>query len=287
MKAWYSAIISQLWETERIYGLEVDVVPGTSCQADRRGPQSVKVCLPEQPDHIYFIYGIPKFEERSNDRVTNVSAIPGWKKFEGPGYYGITQQDIVRSSKHYWDLNDNRRNLDVDSQWVTRQLDPTKKSTYGAFNVPMCKDAKGVFISSLNSKSGRTFPCDCAESKAFPGYDDRARTERNALFLHATGLRWSYDYNNMCRGIQKDRMHCDFINEYQRLDNYYPKVDFDVPINDNWCFNQKKLHPQHNCFALWAFTNCRPGYTRGDTSLDLPMPFKDKPQFRGYGLDRG
>jgi len=303
MNAWYSAVIGQLWETERIYGLEVDVLPDSSCEADNRGPESVKVCLPEHPQSIFFFYGIPKFEERSRDHVSTVYPIPGWDKFRGAGFMGITQHDIARSSKNYWDRHDNARDLDLRPSIVADPI-AASNSTYGMFRVPMCRDARGVYISSIYSGTGNTYPCDCAESKALPNYDLDSRIQRNALFMHATKFRWSYDYNDMCSRKEYSRMHCETLGDEESLQYYYPKGDLGPGIEESYCWRSKGMAqhrpaPREHCFAVSAFTNCWPGTERlldvdndvywysGDgisTNVVGTPILKPKPMYRGYGI---
>ena len=303
-KAWYGMVIAQLYDTERIYMLQVDTLPGKSCADDDRGPRKVKVCLPEHPTKIFYAYGIPKYEERNTKRVADVTSPPGWESFSGAGFHGITHEEIVRSSKTYWDLHNNQRNLPASPDLSL------STSTPGMFRIAICNDPNGDFISSVDSKEGRAFPCQCAAKVPVVGHeDDQLVNGRLAEFLVATNLRFSYDYNQQCFSLQKDRQACKWYNDahfqydgpaYDHMDlvaqmgaslgAYYPgRGDPNVPkVFRDWkyCFKRPREVDlrYEQCEAIVAFKDCRPGRAFGRTNIEGQPMVAQTPKFRGYGV---
>jgi len=293
--------IGQLYDTERVYMLQVNTRLGKTCAEDDRGPAWVKVCLPEHPTKVFYVYGIPKFEEHNNKRVTDVTAPPGWDSFRGKGFQGITQEDIVRSSKNYWDLYGNSRNQ-ASMPSIFHSSMPS--SGPGTFTIPICNDPHGNFISSTDSKEGRSFPCQCAAKDPVPGHEDKvAVNQRQAEFLVATHLRFSYDYNQQCLSLQNDRQGCTWYNDAHfdtndytnmgrqaitgaNLGTFYPQDDWKIEINHKACFERKVPIDQvaTQCEALVAFDSCRPGYYFGRTNIEGQQLQAIPPKIRGYGI---
>jgi len=144
----------------------------------------------------------------------------------GKGWERITQQDIVRSSIGAYKQNENmpmHTNLFADSDI---QLDPQSASMWtssrpGIFDIAVRFDENNKFVSSLNDKKGRQYPCEAGDPSPFKPRENldefrsqEAAAKRLAHFLEKSGLHKSADFKQGCGAHSikiwmSDRQRCE------------------------------------------------------------------------------
>lgn len=210
---------------------------------------------------------------------------------------GINPVDIARSSLAYWELFGNSRNSDNNLRiFDFLHADPgsplADSLARGFFNIPLCYDPAGYFISSLNSETGKAYPCACqagpseaANRMPLPG----GLTQRMAQFLEATHLRFSYDFHAQCFGDGVGRQNCAHIDALGWLETWYtyPMPDLRIDLNLCWQKNDggtEESKGWNQCLPIKAYDKCRPGSSFGWTNIEGPPPYAPPPKNRGYGL---
>jgi hypothetical protein len=115
------------------------------------------------------------------------------------GYHGVTAEKIVHSAIS---RNRVRGNVpaEVDHDKGMSVAFAKPKELFGAdqvglFNIGVCYTPDGKFVSSLNQKGGRQFPCECQNTNA-----SISDAEAFANFLDLTGLATSKDFFQGCKG---------------------------------------------------------------------------------------
>jgi hypothetical protein len=98
-KYYLRVLVNSLWHFERAYIVDTDAENG-KCHTDGRGPSESRVCLPEYPSHSYWLYSIDQSEEydKFHDNNAFVHGPMGYRKFFEDSNFGLTKEDIVRSS---------------------------------------------------------------------------------------------------------------------------------------------------------------------------------------------
>jgi hypothetical protein len=151
--------------TEPVYILDTNLGYG-SCERDSRGPPRNKVCLPERPNRVYWLYSMVEAKRE-------VASPPGLKRLldNADGFSNITKEDIVRSS--LW-VAENKLEKVIRPYNVTTvpggglqfsekasQSSKHAGSLPGAFTIPVCRNPAGEAISSVWSDDSKNFPCRC------------------------------------------------------------------------------------------------------------------------------
>ncbi|KAJ4362204.1 hypothetical protein N0V95_001448 [Ascochyta clinopodiicola] len=199
---------NKMWEFHRAYILLVNNPGG--CENDKtqyvRGPTEYLVCLPEHPELGFWLYSIDRSEEDDSfkDDQALVRGPTGFWRLEGGSeYFGLTLQDVVRSSYHVH-LEDLVKKKGESIEMDPLSIDTSIRSpneTLGRvpriFTIPICRNPGGEAISGVLSKKGRNYPCMCGET----GWDDGRWTEEideTPTFLLRSGFAFSEDWEDYC-----------------------------------------------------------------------------------------
>ncbi|KAF1921863.1 hypothetical protein BDU57DRAFT_439267, partial [Ampelomyces quisqualis] len=173
------------------------------CFDDRRSHHRNRVCLPERPDIVYWIYSVGL-----DDKETITSPAGFWNLGARPGYRGLRLDDVVRSSlwkEEYWD----ERDLGDQEQRSGRVRDKPppkgmKKLKHygiapGTFTLPICRSWTGSAISSVNSEKSANAPCICdGHSRRTVVWSDPVTMFPTQRFLKNSGLFMNKKYGRMC-----------------------------------------------------------------------------------------
>ncbi|KAI4906435.1 hypothetical protein J4E90_010509 [Alternaria incomplexa] len=248
------AVINALWQWERPFIVDADVPTG-ACEVDFRGPTENRVCLPERPDHSYWIYALDISQE--NDPGKNHKALihgpTGYRNFfEGHNsdVYGATLKDVVRSSLavHEHNLYDALQTADFQTvqsalgqamNWGNGQF-----NLMGAYTLAIARNPRGEAISSVWSTHGRNFPCMVGEF----GWNDNTYNpyqDQTFNFLVRSGLMFSEDWENLCH----NEGHCKGDNDvdwHSRLDALRKPGDPPIPGSLKHPFRKCKQKTKHD-----------------------------------------
>ena len=206
-KAYFAIAVDALWSLDRTYIVDTDEYNSLyNCANDLRGPPRNRVCLPERPGHVYWIYNIDGGKE--DDKLHTVSARVkspvGLRKFiERPGtYYNITKEDIVRAS--LWAQEANLVNQPgklinkLPAIWFTKGAH-VGGTLAGTFTIPVCRNPGGEAISSVWSHWGRNYPCMCGDFSWRRSGGYTPEIDETPAFLKKTGLFASEDWEVFCK----------------------------------------------------------------------------------------
>ncbi|KAI4941908.1 hypothetical protein J4E91_010458 [Alternaria rosae] len=247
------SVINALWQWERPYIVDADVPTG-GCEWDFRGPTENRVCLPERPDHAYYMYALDISQE--NDPGKNHKALihgpTGYRNFfeeQNGDVYGATKEDVVRSSLfvHEHNLYDALQTADFQTvQSALGQAMNAGNGQYnlmGAYTLPIARNPRGEAISSVWSKHGRNYPCIVGEF----GWNDNTYNpslDQTFNFLHRTGLMFSEDWEDFCH----NEGHCKGDNDvdwHSQLDALRKPGDPEIPPRLKHPFKQCKQKTKH------------------------------------------
>lgn len=79
----------------------------------------------------------------------------------------------------------------------------------GTFNLAVCYDPTGKFVSSLDDPKGRQYPCDCGATPVdFQDTSNAGQAYRQAAFFNVMGTMFSADMGEGCAGGKNDRQKC-------------------------------------------------------------------------------
>ena len=203
-KAYFAVAVDALWSLDRTYILDTDL-DHFDCTADPRGPPRNRVCLPERPGHVYWIYNIHGGEEGDRGHLKNakVRSPVGLRKFveRSQDYHNITKEDIVRASlwaqeEHL--VNDQGMLINkLPTKWVVNDTH-AGGSLAGTFTIPICRNPKGEAISSVWSHKGRNYPCMCGEFSWVRNGGYSPEKDETKAFLEKTGFFASEDWHVFC-----------------------------------------------------------------------------------------
>jgi len=206
---------------------------------------------------------LPRFQENSPTSVASPSIPAGWEQFAGEGWEGITQEHIVRSAVGGYKQVGNKilsTNIFADPDIMT---DPWSifnwtPSRPGIFNIAVFWDPDNKFVSSINSKKGRQYPCEAGMYPSpfeveDPSLTPQQRMEKGAKdqaeFFDQSGLSMSEDLREGCdhhhtkshkKKNQNDRQRCEGTGIL--LTQYYKRTDVSK-INKH----EHVTHAMHNC----------------------------------------
>lgn len=230
--------------TEPVYILDTNENFRASCENDRRGPARNKVCLPERPGHVYWLYSML-------EATRDIASPPGLKTLlDNPERFSnITKEDIVRSS--LW-VAENKLEDVVRPYRVTtvpgadhmlyEKSSKNGGSLPGAFTVPICRNPTGEAISSVWSKTGRNYPCRCGNIMNWQskGYTYTG-LEESKFFYEQTGFYASEEFEDECENHMKCKGENDHDWHFNIPEGYPPKAK---GMKHVWkrC---KKLHAHH------------------------------------------
>ncbi|KAI4606911.1 hypothetical protein J4E83_009822 [Alternaria metachromatica] len=268
-KVFKHAVINALWQWERPYIVDADVPTG-ACEVDTRGPTENRICLPERPDHSYWIYALDISQE--NDPGKNHKALihgpTGYRNFfegQNSDVYGATLEDVVRSSLavHEHNLYDALQTADFQTvqsalgqamNWGNGQF-----NLMGAYTLAIARNPRGEAISSVWSTHGRNFPCMVGEF----GWNDNTYNpyqDQTFNFLVRSGLMFSEDWENLCH----NEGHCKGDNDvdwHSRLDALRKPGDPPIPGSLKHPFKKCKQKTKHDY---------------GDPSADFNPPLHER-----------
>lgn len=256
----FSTTLNGIWAQERSYIVQANVQTGY-CEWDTRGPQENRVCLPEHPNSVYYMYALDvsrEYDHRQNDMAL-IHGPTGYRNFDAtsgrPTPHGITKEDIVRSAifVHENKLQDAIRNRDYHtiSEAAKRDLAMGKNlgKVPGGFSLPICLNPGGEAISSVWDKKARNFPCMCGPF----GWNDGTwnyQADETTNFLVHTGLMFSEDWerfchrNGECKGVEWTDLH-------SQLDQKREPDDPPIPKHTKYLFGRCKQDTEHGAGKPW------------------------------------
>lgn len=195
---WFATYLGIIWRLERTYIVMADAE--SSCAADDRGPQHLKICLNDYPRNVFYIYFIPKVREGTPGTAL-VRGPPGHLNIANEQGIHLTLDDVVESSVFAYThkMKDSSGSQDDATSYDQYFEEPGKGGRYrGLFSIPICRNPDGGAISSINHQKSKNYPCMCGEN---PWNDkdnwDYSRDETQQ-FLIDTGLVASGDWQKHC-----------------------------------------------------------------------------------------
>ena len=196
--------IGRSYMNERSYIIAAD--SDGDCASDTRGPQQVKVCLPQWPDKVFYIYFLG-FEREGRRHQTVIQGPPGYANLDGMSkkYGSVKLDDIVAASyAKYLDYG----NAPVDTVELATYMKPGSNiakyggPAAGAVAVSVCNNPGGEGISTILLEAGRNYPCMCGNFGWRKGYSPAI--DETKAFLQANELFRSGDWYHYC----KSHMDC-------------------------------------------------------------------------------
>jgi len=217
---------------------------------------------------------IPRFQENRDGHIASLDLPAGWHMLAGDGFKGITQQDYVRSSFEGYKQNGNKpmhTNPFIDPNI---QLDPQSafmwtSSRPGTFDIAVRYDEDNTFISSLNDKKGRQYPCEAGQQSPFeppenldPWHTEEAHARRAAEFYDKTQLSISSDFKDACENFYKDdRQRCD-MGTFE-LSQWYTRTSPDeLNFKKHVRYNFQKCALQPGSAMTVGKTQCERGHCK-------------------------
>jgi len=216
-------------------------------------------------------FSIPRFQESEAGSIASLDLMAGWPLLAGEGWEGITQQDIVRSAIEGWRQNGNRpmhTNPFIDADI---QLDPQSAFTWspsrpGIFDIAVRYDEDNTFISSLNSKKGRQYPCEAGQQSPFEPpenlgayHKEEAEARRSAEFFDKTKLSLSRDLKEGCEcAYKEDRQRC-YIGTFELSQWYISTTKEELDFAKHVQYNFKNCGLQPGSAMKVGKTQCERG----------------------------
>lgn len=217
---------------------------------------------------------IPRYQENREGHIASLDLPAGWHILAGEGYRGITQQDYVRSAFEGWKQNGNKpmhtnpfidRNIQLDPQsaflWTP--------SRPGNFDIAVRYDADNEFISSLNDKKGRQYPCEAGQQSPFevpenldPWHKEQAWARRAAEYYDKTQLSLSSDFKEACENpVKDDRQRCLFGTF--ELKQWYTRTSLDeLNFDKHIQYNPTSCALQPGSAMTVGKTQCQRGHCK-------------------------
>jgi hypothetical protein len=226
---WTASAIGTMWSTENTYIIASDVGDG-GCEADGRGHPSLKACLSEYPDKVFYTFFETNAREGINDRAL-MRGPPGHDMLKEATNFTIT--DVVRASMATFEQFQNKDSGSLKGVTGFQTLFGNASamgngggSARGLSNLPVCYTPGGEAITSINSKEGLNYPCICStfgsgsrgqrdeltEEEEYQSQNDTKlskRTESGGTwtgdvqathdFLVVSGIYNSGDYRQFCQ----------------------------------------------------------------------------------------
>ncbi|KAI5202612.1 hypothetical protein E4T39_04610 [Aureobasidium subglaciale] len=225
---WAQSYVSSIWNVERTYIVMADVKG--SCESDSRGYRKLRVCLEEDPHHVFYAFSKSHVKEGTAGQAYLRGPI-GYDQLET--YANVTLKDVVRASYVAAKQEGSHPSKTLKAEdmvedfWSEKNIKEGGKA-HGMFNVPILYSPGGEAISSINSKKNRNYPCMAAALPWFskPGHGgssentlESRRKHRGSWtkndpatmfqFLNVTGLYQSKDWWKYCNGRFKHHgNHC-------------------------------------------------------------------------------
>lgn len=162
---WTASAIGTMWSTENNYIVASDVSDG-GCKADSRGHPSLKACLDEYPDKVFYTFFKTNARGGIYDRAL-MRGPPGHKRLKEATNFTIT--DVVRSSMTTFEQFRNKDSGSLMGATGFQTLFGNASAmgngggpARGLFNLPICYTPGGEAITSINTKEGLNYPCMCS-----------------------------------------------------------------------------------------------------------------------------
>jgi hypothetical protein len=246
--------MNTLWEQDRPYFVLVDNPEGCDKEKSiyRRGPTEYLVCLPELPERGFWFYSIDKFHEDDRHEAMVRGPTGFWLLENSSKYYGITLQDVARSSKYVHRKNFIRKmgdKIDVDPLDIDEMMrkgwgkgDPDGGRMAGVFTVSICRNPCGEAISGVLDKKGQNYPCargEFAWRHGAPQYRYSIDKDETAVFLARSGFMFSKDWPEWC----DHKNHCSEVDDLDtrgKLQGMRVAGDPEVPSDIASFFDCKK-----------------------------------------------
>ncbi|KAG9513442.1 hypothetical protein KCV07_g8802, partial [Aureobasidium melanogenum] len=162
---WTASAIGSIWGTEQSYIVASDVSDG-GCKADSRGHPSLKACLDEYPDKVFYVFFKTKAREGMSGRAL-MRGPPGHHKLKKATNFTMT--DVVRSSMGTFEQFKNQDSGSLKGADGFQTLFGNSSTmgngggrARGLFHLPVCYTPGGEAITSINTKEGLNYPCMCS-----------------------------------------------------------------------------------------------------------------------------
>lgn len=226
---WTASAIGTMWSTENTYIVASDVSDG-GCKADSRGHPSLKACLEEYADKVFYTFSKTNAREGINDRAL-MRGPPGHNMLKEATNFTIT--DVVRASMANFEQFQNKDSVSLEGVTGFQTLFGNSSAmgngggpARGLFNLPVCYTPGGEAVTSINGKEGLNYSCMCSafgsgpQSQQDKPTDDEEHQSQNDTnlskrtdsggtwtgdveathdFLVASGIYNSGDYRQFCQ----------------------------------------------------------------------------------------
>lgn len=203
-------VINFLWNSGVNYIVKAD---SNDCELDNRVPHQVKVCLPEEPKHVYETLFLGMEKEGDNDGIGGFKAVyprgpPGYDKLGTGEWHDLTLADVVRDSIAYDKLyHGELRKLSLnDLSGLCHQVEAgdDPRHVLPFFTLPILNSPGGWALTSINNKKGRNYPmmsgnCKWTNSHYHHSKITEECNNEHMKFPHRTGLFASEDYMTMAK----------------------------------------------------------------------------------------
>jgi len=202
-REFYAQTLATLWGLSRVYMVLSNAPDG--CTNDDRGALEVRICLPEYPKKVLYIYSLGYEREKDISGEILVQAPPGIQVLDGIKMGGLTKEDLARAALFTYQIQRGEKFEDPALYDRLMQLDyRTPSGRISPKQIPICFSPNGESISSINEQFGRNYPCMCGD---FSWDDWSKEKDESHAFLNKTGLYMSSDFSTYCLGPSKGRFH--------------------------------------------------------------------------------
>ncbi|KAF2403177.1 hypothetical protein EJ06DRAFT_554696 [Trichodelitschia bisporula] len=193
---YFAPIINHAWRMQWTYIVDADPEDDTGCDGDRRGPPWLKMCLPELPNRVFYLYTLSEEISTGSHRKSRMRAARGARNLPG----ALTLEDVVRSSIAHYDDHGFTELSDIPDFAAEYYKPGSAVAKYGGkygglFNLAVARCPGGECISPVNTKK-QNFPCMVGPFTWTEGYS--RELDLTQQFLNYSGLYASEAYARHC-----------------------------------------------------------------------------------------